>query len=93
MKLSKEQVMVAKGMAERGTSVRRLPCQLGVRESVLRYRPDRIHGFDARDHHPRAGHHEVQSHRHPVRRMLSYGTPRNLSAQPATVDVSSGSRG
>lgn len=38
MKLSKEQVMVAKGMVERGTSVRRLAGQLGVTEGALRYR-------------------------------------------------------
>ena len=30
--------MVAKGMAERGTSVRQLAGQLGVTESALRYR-------------------------------------------------------
>ncbi len=42
MKLSKEQVMVAKGMKERGTSVRKLARQLGVAESTLRYRLERI---------------------------------------------------
>lgn len=38
MKLSKEQVMVAKGMQERGASVRQLARQLGVSEGALRYR-------------------------------------------------------
>lgn len=38
MKLSKEQVMVAKGMQERGTSIRKLAGQLGVTEGALRYR-------------------------------------------------------
>ena len=38
MKLSKEQVMVAKGMQDRGTSMRRLAKQVGVTEGALRYR-------------------------------------------------------
>jgi transposase len=38
VKLSKEQVMVAMGMQERGASVRQLARQLGVAESALRYR-------------------------------------------------------
>ncbi|MCG8468368.1 MAG: alpha/beta fold hydrolase [Gemmatimonadetes bacterium] len=38
MKLTKEQVMVANGMNERGTSVRQLARQLGVTEGALRYR-------------------------------------------------------
>jgi transposase len=38
VKLSKEQVMVANGMKERGTSVRGLAKQLGVSEGALRYR-------------------------------------------------------
>jgi transposase len=38
VKLSKEQVMVAKGMQERGTSVRQLARQLGVTEGAVRYR-------------------------------------------------------
>lgn len=42
MKLSKEQVMVAKGMAERGTSVRQLAGQLGVKEEALRYRVKKL---------------------------------------------------
>ena len=36
MKLSKEAVMVAKGMSERGTSVRQLAGQLGVTKRALR---------------------------------------------------------
>ena len=35
MKLSKEQVMVANGMQEHGTSVRQLAGQLGVTEGAL----------------------------------------------------------
>lgn len=38
MKLSKEQVMVAQGMQERGVSVRQLARQVGVSEGALRYR-------------------------------------------------------
>jgi len=38
VKLSKEQVMVAKGMKQRGASVRQLARQLGVSEGALRYR-------------------------------------------------------
>jgi transposase len=38
VKLTKEQVMVAKGMKERGTSVRQLAKQLEVTEGALRYR-------------------------------------------------------
>ncbi len=38
MKLSEEQVMVAKAMNDRGTSIRQLAKQLGVAESALRYR-------------------------------------------------------
>jgi transposase len=38
VKLSKEQVMVAMGMQERGTPVRQLASQLGVSEGALRYR-------------------------------------------------------
>ncbi|MEN8145025.1 MAG: IS21 family transposase [Gemmatimonadota bacterium] len=41
MKLTKEQVMVAKGMSER-TPVRQLAKQFGVRESTLRYRFKRV---------------------------------------------------
>jgi len=50
VKLSKEQVMVANGMKEHGTSVRQLAGQLGVTESTLRYRlvrleePERVDG-------------------------------------------------
>ena len=44
MKLSKEQVMVAKGMQERGTSVRQLARQLGVSEGALRYRLKQLDG-------------------------------------------------
>lgn len=50
MKLSKEQVMVVRGLKERGTSVRQLAGQLGVTESTLRYRlvsleePERVDG-------------------------------------------------
>lgn len=42
MKLSKEQVTVAKGMKERGTSVRQLAKQLGVTEGALRYRIGKV---------------------------------------------------
>jgi predicted transcriptional regulator len=38
VKLTKEQVMVAEAMNERGTSVRQLAKQLGVTEGALRYR-------------------------------------------------------
>lgn len=38
MKLSEEQVIVAKAMRDRGTSVRQLAKQLGVTEGALRYR-------------------------------------------------------
>lgn len=38
MKLSEEQITVAKGMRDRGTSVRQLAKQLGVTEGALRYR-------------------------------------------------------
>jgi len=38
VKLTKEQVMVAKGMKEHGTSVRQLAEQLEVTEGALRYR-------------------------------------------------------
>ena len=38
MGLSKEQVMVAIGMQERGTSIRQLARQFGVSEGALRYR-------------------------------------------------------
>ena len=37
-KLRRDQVMVAQGMVERGTSVRQVARQLGVAESALRYR-------------------------------------------------------
>ncbi len=49
MKLSKEAVMVAKGMSERGTSVRRLAGQLGVTEGALRYRLKKLEAGPARD--------------------------------------------
>jgi transposase len=42
VKLSKEQVMVAKGMNERGASVRQLARQLGVSEGAVRYRLKRL---------------------------------------------------
>ena len=42
MKLSEEQVMVAKGMIGRGVSVRGLAEQLGVTEGALRYRLKRL---------------------------------------------------
>lgn len=48
MKLSKEQVTVAKGMKERGTSVRQLAKQLGVTEGALRYRIGKV-GEEAPD--------------------------------------------
>ena len=57
MKLSKEQVMVARGMKERGTSVRQLAGQLGVTESTLRYRLVRLEGperVDGRAEQPTA---------------------------------------
>jgi transposase len=38
VKLTKEQIMVADGMIERGVSIRQMARQLGVRESALRYR-------------------------------------------------------
>jgi transposase len=38
VKLTKEQIMVADGMIERGVSIRQMARQLGVRESGLRYR-------------------------------------------------------
>jgi len=38
VKLTKEQVMVARAMKDRGTSVRQLAAQLGVTEGALRYR-------------------------------------------------------
>lgn len=38
VKLTKEQVMVARGIKERGTSVRQLARQLEVTEGALRYR-------------------------------------------------------
>ena len=49
MKLSKEQVMVAKGMVERGTSVRQLARQLGVTEGALRYRLKKLEEGPPRD--------------------------------------------
>jgi transposase len=49
VKLSKEQVMVAKGMQERGTSIRQLARQLGVSEGALRYRLKRLEGPDRVD--------------------------------------------
>ncbi|RMF05939.1 MAG: IS21 family transposase [Alphaproteobacteria bacterium] len=42
MKLSEEQVMVAKGMQERGVSMRQLADQLGVTEGAVRYRLKRL---------------------------------------------------
>ncbi len=42
MKVSEEQVMVAKGMVGRGVSVRGLAEQLGVTEGALRYRLKRL---------------------------------------------------
>ena len=57
MKLSKEQVMVAKGMQERGASVRQLARQLGVSEGALRYRLKRAEdadGVDGRARQPTA---------------------------------------
>ena len=57
MKLSKEQVMVAKGMQERGTSIRQLARQLGVSEGALRYRLRRLEAgecIDGRRHKPTA---------------------------------------
>lgn len=57
MKLSKEQVMVAIGMQERGVSVRQLACQLGVTEGALRYRLIRAAegpGVDGRTRQPTA---------------------------------------
>ena len=52
MKLSKEEVMVTKAIAERGTSVRRLAGQLGVTDGALRYRLKKLEekpGRDGRD--------------------------------------------
>ncbi|WP_425154679.1 hypothetical protein [Candidatus Palauibacter sp.] len=49
MKLSKQAVMVAKGMSERGTSVRRLAGQLEVTEGALRYRLKKLEAGRARD--------------------------------------------
>lgn len=49
MKLSKEQVMVAKGMNEQGTSVRQLAHQLGVTEGAVRYRLKRLGEPERRD--------------------------------------------
>jgi transposase len=57
VKLSKEQVMVAMGMQERGASVRQLARQLGVTEGALRYRLNRAAkpaGADGRARQPTA---------------------------------------
>ncbi len=56
MKLSEEQITVAKGMKERGTSVRQLAKQLGVTEGALRYRlaKARERTADGRAHQPTA---------------------------------------
>jgi len=64
VKLSKEQVMVVKGMEEHGTSVRQLARQLGVSEGTLRYRLKRLgepECVDARTRQPTAldGYEEV----------------------------------
>ena len=44
MKQSKKQVMVAKGMAERGTSAQQLAGHLGVTEGALCYRLKELEG-------------------------------------------------
>jgi transposase len=49
VKLSKEQVMVAKGMQDRGTSVRQMAHQLGVTEGALRYRLKRLEEPEQKD--------------------------------------------
>ena len=48
MKLSKE-VVVAKGMSERGTPARRLAGQIGVTEGALRYRAEEMEASPGRD--------------------------------------------
>lgn len=64
MKLSKEQVMVAKGMNDQGVSVRQLARQMGVTEGALRYRlkrQDEPECVDGRTRQPTAldGYEEV----------------------------------
>jgi len=57
VKLSKEQVMVAKGMKDCGTSIRQVAGQLGVTEGALRYRLKKVgetSGEDGRRHQPTA---------------------------------------
>ena len=49
MKLSKEEEVVAKAMAERGKSVRRLADQLGVTEGALRYRLKKLEEGPGKD--------------------------------------------
>jgi len=57
VKLTKEQVMVANGMKERGTSIRQVAGQLGVTEGALRYRLKKLAEEpreDGRRHQPTA---------------------------------------
>jgi transposase len=56
VKLTKEQIMVADGMIERGVSIRQMARQLGVRESALRYRLRRRRegAVDGRSYKPTA---------------------------------------